>query len=205
VEHVARRERETHAARGTFDAVRLLPQQDADPLLLEPRREELARVRVEPRQKVPVVLHDRDLGPHSAEELRELHADGSAPEHEQAGRDAARPDRISVRPELDVGQAVDRRNPRMGSGRHHELVEPELALPDGHHAGARDVRVSADQLRVLAREPACMPRVVAPVRDLVAPPEHSLHVDLTGDRLRRSGCGACRCEHFRRPEQGLRG
>src|SRR4029077_615222 len=118
-----------------------------------------AGVRVEPRQQVLIVLHDRDLGPHSPEELRELHAYGSAPEHQQAGRDDACPDRVPVRPELDVGEAVALRYPRMGSGSAHELVELELALPDGDHAGARDVRVSADQLRVLFRKPTGMPGV----------------------------------------------
>src|SRR4029453_10443910 len=82
--------------------------------------------------------------------------------------------------------------------------ELELAPPDCSHAWARDVRVSADQLRVLARKPIGMPGVVTPVRDLVAPPEHALDVDLTGDGLGGPRRDASRCQHLRRPQQGLR-
>ena len=50
-----------------------------------------------------------------------------------------------------------------------------------------------------------MPGVVSPVRDLVAPPEHALDVDLTADGFGGPRRDACCGQHLCRPQQRLRG
>ena len=163
-----------------------------------------AGVGVETREKVFVVLDDRDVGAHAPEELRELDADRSAAEHDEAGRNRARPDGLAVRPVLDVCEPVERRQRRLGAGRHDELVVLELAFADGDDARPDDPRIASHELGTLIREPSRVPRVVPTVRHLVAPPEDAFDVDLAGDRLGGSGSEARRGERFGRPQQRLR-
>ena len=122
------------------------------------------------REQVLVVLDERHLGADPPEELRELDADRSSAEHDEARRDLARPDRLAIRPVLDVLDAVERRQGRPRSGRDDELVVLELSLADGDDSGPRDARVPAHELRTLILDPPGVPRVVTPVGDLVAPP-----------------------------------
>ena len=132
------------------------------------------------------MLDERDLRAHTAEELRELHADGAAAENDQADRDARCPDGVPVRPVMDVLEPVDRRNRRLRAGRDDELVVLELAVSDGHDSRTGNPRLAAHELRLLVCDPARVPRVVATVRHLVAPPPHALVVELARYRLGRA-------------------
>ena len=151
-----------------------------------------------------IVLDERDLRAHPPEELRELHTDRTTPENDEARRDRAHPDRLAVRPVLDVREPVDRRDGRFGAGRDDELVIVELALAHRDDTGAQDARLSAHELGALLREPLGMPCVVAPVRHLVAPPEDALDVDLPGHRLSRAGSQPCSSERLGRSQERLR-
>ena len=145
------------------------------------------------------MLDERHLGAEAPEELRELDADRTAAEDDEARRDLARPDRVAVRPVLDVLEAVERRHGRPGARGDDEVVVLELSVADRDDSGARDARVPAHELGTLILEPPGVPGVVAPVGDLVAPPEHALDVDLTGDRLRRTRCEPSGSERLGRP------
>ena len=142
--------------------------------------------------------------PSPPEELRELDADGSSSEHDQARRDLARPDRLAVRPVLDLVDALERRQGGPRSGRDDELVVLELSLADGDDSGPGDARVAAHELGALVLDPPGVPRVVTAVGDLVAPPPDAFDVDLPGDRFRRAGGEPGGREHLGRSQQRLR-
>ena len=95
-------------------------------------------------------------------------------------------------------------NRRHRSGRDHELVVLDLALADRDDTRSHDTRVAAHELGALILEPAGVPRVVAPVRHLVPPPEHALDVDLSGQRLGGAGRALRGSHDLRRPQQRLR-
>ena len=69
---------------------------------------------------------------------------------------------------------------------------------------ARRARSPRTSSRALLLEPPGVPRVVTPVRDLVAPPEDALDVDLAGDRLGRARSEPGRGERLGRSQQRLR-
>ncbi len=102
------------------------------------------------------------------------------------------------------GEPVERRQRRHGTGRDDKLVVLELALAHPYDTLPQNPGVASHELGALIGEPSRMPRVVPPVRDLVAPPEDAFDGDLACDRLRRSGSEACGRERLGRPEQRLR-
>ncbi len=190
---------EPNALVRALDTARCRLDEDANSVLLEARPEQRSGIGIETRQQVAVVLDDRDVGAHAPEELRQLDTDGSAAEHEEAAGDRARPDRFAIRPVLDLREAFERWQRRAGSGGDDELVVLELPFADRDDPGSRDARFAPDELGALLRQPIGVPRVVAAIRDLIAPPEDTLDVDVARDRLGRSGSDARGCQRLGRP------
>ena len=139
------------------------------------------------------------------EVLRELAADGPGAEDDEALGRAVRPDRLAVRPVLDLVDAVDWRHRGLRPGRDDEVRVLELAPRDLDQAGAHDASLAANELRApLLREPVRVPGVVAVARHVVAKLEDLRDVELARHRLGGSGRMPCRLQRFARPEQRLR-
>ena len=173
--------------RGRLDALGSGLDENADPVVLEPLGEQRAGLGIEAREQMGVVLDERDLRAHPPEELRELHTHRATAEDDETLGDRACPDRLAIRPVLDVSEPVDGRNGGFGSGRDDELVVLELALADRDDTRAEHASIAAHELGSLLLEPVRVPRVVPPVGHLIAPPEDALDVDLARHRLRGSG------------------
>ena len=149
---------------------------------------------------------DRHARAEPAEVLGELAADRPGADDHEAARRAVRPDRLPVRPVLDLVDAVDRRNRGLRAGRDDEVRVLDLAPVHLDRAGAHDACLPADELgSPLLRDPVRVPGVVAPARDEVAPVEDLRDVELAPDRLRRAGRVPRGREHLARPQQRLRG
>ena len=106
---------------------------------------------------------------------------------------------------VDVAEALERRNRRhaIRSRRRARRTRSRARRP--RRRQVRTTRaLAAHELGALILDPAGVPRVVAPVRHLVAPPEHALDVDLSGHRLGGAGRALRGSHDLGRPQQRLR-
>src|SRR4029079_5205957 len=129
----------------------------------------------------------------------ELDTNCAASEHDEAGRNAASPDRLATRPVVDVVQTLERWNRRNGSGRDDELVVLDLTVADRDGTRSDHPCVAAHELGALILDPAGVPRVVASVRHLIATAAHTLDGDLPGQRLGGAGRDLRGSHDLRRP------
>ena len=109
---------------------------DGDAVVLQRAAEVRARERLVARQRARAGLGQGDLAAEAGEHLRELDADGPRAEHDHAGGHLAQGRRLTVRPERDVGQAVDRREGGRRPGGDDDPLGPQRAVAHPHVAAA---------------------------------------------------------------------
>ena len=189
---------------GGLDALDPGLDENADAVGLELLGEQRAGVGIEAREQMGVVLDESDLRAHPPEELREFHTHRATAQDDEALGDRARPDRLAIRPVLDVPEPVDvgtaASDPVATTSSSYSSSRSPTPTTPGAARG-----VSPHELGSLLREPVRVPRVVATVGHLIAPPEHALDVDLACRRLGGSGGEPGGSENLGRAQQRLRG
>ena len=158
------------------------------------------------------LLDDGDLlGAQPAEGLGHLRADHPAAEHQQPARDLFGRGDVTVVPDGDVAQPVDRRDSRPGAGGHHDGPPGGEHRPctvgrgdrDGPHA--REPTLPADDVGADVDEPAGLRAVVPAAGERVAGGERLLDVHGAGDGTRRGRRPAGRGEGLAGAQQRLAG
>ncbi len=105
------------------------PIPDVDPLLGQLVRDRLRRQRVVARQDAVARLDDRDGNVEPRVHLRELHADGPAAEHHQAGGELAGRGRLPIGPVAGLRQARQRGHDRRRARRDDDVARLERLGP----------------------------------------------------------------------------
>ena len=128
-------------------------------------------------------LDERDLAAEAAHGLRHLDADRSAAEDEQPARDRLHAGRLAVGPDaLELAQARDRRDDRVGAAGEHDVLGGVAHAVDLDDAGPGEPAAAAQQGDPFVGQPALLAGVGVVGDHEVAPGERRLDVDLGGRR-----------------------
>ena len=96
-------------------------------------------------------LDEHDLAAEAADGLRHLDADRAAAEDEQPARDRLHAGRLAVGPDaVELAQAGDRRDERVGAVGQHDVVGGVPRAVDLDHAGAGEPAAAAQEVDALA-------------------------------------------------------
>ena len=146
-------------------------------------------------------LDDRYRRPEAGDSLGHLDADRPAAEHEQATGDRLHPRDLAVRPDpVELSEARDRRDDRVGARRHHDMSRGVPRAVDLDHANPRQPTRAAEQINALALQPALLAGVGVVGDHEVPPRQRGLDIDLGG-----SGGVTCGVHGLTGTQQGLGG
>src|SRR3954452_1309673 len=126
-----------HTAVAGADLLCMHAEVKLDSLALQLLADRVAGIAALTRQQA-VALDDRDLRAEAAERLRELHADRTAAEYDDALRDFLEAGARAGGPVLDVLQPVDGRDDWIRSGRDHDALGLDLLVADDDPAWPLD-------------------------------------------------------------------
>ena len=145
-------------------------------------------------------VDERHLAAEAAHRLRHLHADGPAAQDQHPARDRLHARRLAVGPDpLELSQARDRRDERVGAAGQHHVVGRVAHAVDLDHARPGQPAAATQEGDAVVGQPALLPRVGVVGDHEVAVREHGVDIDLRGRRrLTRLVHGLAR------PQQRLR-
>ncbi len=133
-------------------------------------------------------LDEGDLAPEARHGLGHLHTHGPAAEHEQAARNGLHAGGLTVGPNaIELGQAWNRRNDRIGTAGNHDVLGRVSHAVDLDDPGAGQAADAAQKVDAVIGQPALLSGIGVLGDHEVAPGERRLHIDL---RTRR---GLPRC------------
>ena len=149
-------------------------------------------------------LEERDVAAERRPGLRELDADRTGTQDEQAAGGVLRRRRRAVRPRMRVGEPVDRGQRRVRArGEDDGALRHQHVVADAHAALALEDRLPADDRDPAVREPGDHDVVVEVVDDLVAPRERGCGVEPAGHGLGSTRDAPRLVERVRRAQQRL--
>ena len=159
---------------------------ELDPVAAQDLAERLAQRRGLAREHVPAALDQHDLAAEAPDGLRHLHADRPATEDQQAPRDGLHARHLAVGPHpVELAEARDRRDERIRSARHDDVVGRVAHAADLDRARPGEPAAAAQQRDPVRGEPLLLAGVRV-VRDHEVPPrERRVDVDLGGRQLLR--------------------
>ena len=128
-------------------------------------------------------LDQGDLAAEATHGLRHLDADRPSAQHEQAARNGLHTGHLAVGPDaLELAQAGDRRDDRVGAVREHDVVGGVALAVDLDDPGPGEPAAAAQQVDAVVGQPALLAGVGVVGDHEVTPGERRLDVDVGARR-----------------------